>query len=312
MTDDQINYCIQNSKNLSARQLAKIVGVSSPTILNNMKKFGITFKSHKNNSNIEQFKNISNPRIAYFFGLLWADGYFITKKNNKVTGIGISLLEPDMIEVEKIIEGLFVYSAYLLRRKNRKPGKTIVLCDTLLAEFFKKINFKNKSFTFPDLNFIDKDCHQYFWRGYFDGDGHIDISGRLQVSGNIRFDWTEFLLLCKTLDTKDFIIRKYINSRNNNQFSSIRLDSESSNKFFNYIYKDNLDILLSRKYNKFIGITNDKLNKEISFGIRISLRKERKNDQYKLRIQNKTIGFFSSREEALIAGINYKNSNLQK
>jgi primase-polymerase (primpol)-like protein len=75
MTPLQLDFIKRHAKEYSTRDTSRILKINHNTIWYQAKKHGIKFERFFDNSNLEQFKNIETPEIAYFLGFLWAGDY---------------------------------------------------------------------------------------------------------------------------------------------------------------------------------------------------------------------------------------------
>ncbi len=106
MTKHQVDYIENHCRKLSCREIARNVGLTYNAVRTFCLKRNIRFPVFKNNGNIENFHDISDPGVAYLFGFLWADGY-LSWTNGKPSAIGIELLREDAIFIEQIFKKLF-------------------------------------------------------------------------------------------------------------------------------------------------------------------------------------------------------------
>lgn len=254
MTDNQIEFIGKNNRVLSCREIARKTGLNYNAVRDYCGKIGVSFSRYKNNGCVKKFENIVDKNAAYLLGFLWADG-FINYSAGRPSGIGVELLRKDATDIEPLFQKLFKkYGKYARTRGHRQPVITFVVCDVKLARFFiKKYQFDKKSMRFPDISeFIPEDLHVYFLRGYFDGDGYIDVS-RTAISATIGNDWTLFEATCKRYGVVTNKVRKYISPVTGHKFSEIRMNKASASLFLRFIYGSYpVDkIGLVRKYQKF-------------------------------------------------------------
>lgn len=263
MTEKQKQFILDNHTKYTCRELGRLLKI--PHLKYYTDKLGIKFSRHYNNSNINQFKQVIDPTIAYFLGFLWADASLISRtKNNKkyYNGINLELVKEDSLELESFIKGKFIYNLSERKRINRRPQRTISISDSKLAEYLISHGFERKSFAFSEslLQTIDNKVIHYFWRGYLDGDGYIGKSS-IQFSGNIDYEWSILINLLTELKIEKFSYRKYINQKTQHKFSAIIIPNKTHRKIFlEYVYQNyqNDKIGLKRKYkayyNQFVGL----------------------------------------------------------
>lgn len=265
ITTEQIEFIKLNHKTMTAREIGRKLNICNQKILRESKKFGIIFNRCYDNSNIEQFKNITNPKIAYFLGFCWADSTinYREKDKNRPCSIALELVKDDCDYVESVVKDLFKYSSYERQRPNRQPQKTIAIDDVRLAELLvKEMEFGEKSFKFPTnlLQRIPIALQHYFWRGLSDGDA--TFKQYFSIGENYDFDWSVFIDLLSKLNINTHFMRKYINPKTKHKFSSIRLRLKESCDLLDYFYsgyeKDSIG--LPRKYQVYLKVKQRVIN----------------------------------------------------
>lgn len=213
--------------------------------------------------------------ICYVLGYFWADGYISetkkpTKKNpdNIYYKISIEIVKEDgdcILEVFKKT-GL----DWKINERKRNNSERIQSCFSLSSfknnkrsmEFLNLLlssGYKNRSGShYQILKKIPKNFRKYWYRGFFDGDGCINVkkmknskSFRLYFYGPDVQDWSSIFELFKNLDIKykhQIISRKNGKHKSSHIVSSFRDDIV---KFFEYLYPNfKYDIGLYRKYEK--------------------------------------------------------------
>ena len=150
--------------------------------------------------------------------------------------------------------------------KQNKTGKDIIsfTCNNqYIGKFLEQNDYHIKSGASADkiLSKIPKKMQHYWWRGYFDGDGCVQISkqrkqcGQCSISITSCYDqnWS-FINLLEAKTNIKFNIRKYIRKDIYSKSSQITTSGRiNCLKFAHYIYKDygNDKIGFVRKYDKF-------------------------------------------------------------
>jgi len=137
------------------------------------------------------FKNVNIKETSYILGLLWADGWIEYKDNYSVN---IKLISDDFDNIEWIFYKLGNWKKYTRKSTTgHKQTTQFRLSGKELVDYLISIDYhtKNKSAT-KVLNTIPDDLKKYWWRGYFDGDGHINPHHpyRLGFSGPHNQDWS--------------------------------------------------------------------------------------------------------------------------
>jgi hypothetical protein len=249
LTTNQLQKIKKSSK--SCRNLAKHYKMSYNTFRSICLKNAITFSRYKNNGHSELFGVVSDKKIAYLLGLLWADGYILTNKS----GIGISMIRNDINDLLDVIPPKPIkFSCYFRQRKGKQPSKTVVINDKILVEMLnRKFSYDTKSNKFFDYNSIDERFYGDFLRGYLDGDGHIGKT-KVSFSACYNYDWTNMINLLKLLNIEEYKIRLYISKKGHKSSTFIVNRKANSKKLLDFIYSDFIynKIGLSRKFNAWV------------------------------------------------------------
>lgn len=93
--------------------------------------------------------------------------------------------------------------------------------------------------------------HYLFWRGYFDGDGTLESKKagvRLSVCSSFDQDWVSLIDLSKQLNIEKYRVDKCVYQKKHkcSKWTLERMNDVLI--FLNYIYQNNLNIKLERKY----------------------------------------------------------------
>lgn len=270
-------------------------------------------RKYKYNINENDIINITNEKIAYFLGFLWADGWVNKYSTN------IEIKRSDYEQLENVFE--FISDVPAKHTFPKGPGKeqsSICLCRKTISDFLIKNGYKNKSIISPKLILkkIPIKWHNYFWRGYFDGDGCLCIKNRTCVTfwGSINQDWSEIINLYKKLNIKYYDIRKYIRKNGKHKSSCIEIRHISEVlKLCEYMYKnyETDNIGLKRKFNIYLNCIEKsksiKTTKTSKYKSIIKLP----NGRWKSNVYNKVIkrehfiGYYNTEKLARSAQIKY-------
>lgn len=256
-------FCAEHLKrsNVSVRSRAQKLNLH----VNNMS--GIMLKCYakpndKYNVNADLFMTPTNPSVIYTMGLLWADGHVHIDKN--IREIELASAYPDGDEFYKILSSYGKWNYYRYpqaypKYKKLKDRITIKTNNRPLSSFLVGKGYKSKSTASADdiLKIIPQSLHHYWFRGLFDGDGHIHANGRkiqLTMSGPHTQAWDYFVRLLNELGVSHSIHLR-INSRGKSsvlQFGG----AKNAGKFLSFIYNgaEADKIYLRRKYNKWLEI----------------------------------------------------------
>lgn len=216
------------------------------------------------NVGINQFKNIKTPEISYILGLLWADGYIMSKGSYQ--RIILEMIRTDLDKLKFVFERTGDWTCHYRKRMNKQESCILKTSNRPLVSYFKDMDFDKKSFISPDnlLKKIPEKIKKYFFRGIIDGDGCFYINGNqkyLSIGGTYEQDWSYIEKLFKDLNVKYTIWKKENENIDGNitRSSIIEVATLSGIKLFGeYLYEnyevDNIG--LRRKYEKYLHIIN--------------------------------------------------------
>jgi intein/homing endonuclease len=247
-----VEYC---SKELN-RGLNSIRNKVRILKLNLSKELKVQIQS-KNSSKYEKIVfSLDKPEDLYIMGLIWADGYLHDTRNR---------LELYMVTEDfKPLEFLFNKNKWAIsyrERENKKPSTVLGLYQKSVCEQFREYGYTEKSLYGPKfLDKIPEKLKQYFFRGFFDGDGCFYISKdkvqkQCYLAGTYEQDWVWIEDMFKKLSI-DYNIKRKTQRNSTQKFSVVYIKKSSIKKFGDFIYENyELDgIGFHRKYNKFLEI----------------------------------------------------------
>lgn len=202
----------------------------------------------KNRINVSLFKNVNKKEIAYILGLLWADGHITFANNATKTPIVKHTSKPDDNETFQLIlkhsgnwNSFTTNNVGSFAKEKKKISINWVSCREL-GEFLIDNQYREK-YKSPNkiLQKIPNDLKQYWFRGYFDGDGSVTIKNRghhsVAFTGCNEQNWEFIISLFERIGIKNYRIR-IVQSRGGSS-SQIRITNKKDLiKFENYIYSD--------------------------------------------------------------------------
>lgn len=215
------------------------------------------------------FKVIKNPtpEFAYYLGWMWGDGTCRHKTNSYRQSLEIQ--KEDGLEIVKFFETFCTPSKTFRHRKNRKPTMNISLYDQILGQFLKENDYEEKSKKSPTkiLNFLPLELHEYWFRGFFEADGHASFREQtikgymlsvIQFYAPIHQDW-EFL--SNFLNKKNIEIKISKRERKSGQSSTASFcKKDQVLKFIECIFSKNIYMALQRKYQILMKMKNYIIN----------------------------------------------------
>jgi hypothetical protein len=205
--------------------------------------------------------NLNIKENIYLLGFIWADGWISKNK------ISMSLTEKDFNQIEPILKKFKINNFYKRQRFDSNgdlfgnPCKQFSIYNKNIVNFLLENDYKLKSYVSPIkiLKIIPEKLHYLFWRGYFDGDGCLYIGKKIELAfwSTIEQDWSEIIKLYKTLEINKYSIYKYKRKNGKHCSSVIRIGiSKDIKKICDYIYQNDLEIGLKRKYKKYKELLN--------------------------------------------------------
>lgn len=194
------------------------------------------------------------PYWAYILGFGWADGYVKSVKENH--RFSFSIVEKDGKDLEKIFDATKLnwrkYYAKAAKEGWQNQMSIMLLSKSACADLIS-LGLQQKHGTHAVcLNQLPVELQHLFWRGLFDGDGHISNrklkprAYRISFCSRYDQDWSALIELLNSLGCKirmEKTIRK-----NGNKYSKIHIENRVSiYRLLKYLYKDNIEISLGRK-----------------------------------------------------------------
>ena len=227
--------------------------------------------------NENYFKKIDTNEKAYWLGFLYADGC-ITRfyRNDKLKSMSLELTLQDddcdhLIKFKEALESNVPIQHRIISNKY-KSDRIVINCTSMCRDLIKLGCTPTKSLTleFPSSDIVPDEYLIDFIRGYFDGDGGVSYTEGVYYNKDRNKQYKQYSYVCYFCGNKQFLIRlKYVLECNDIKVSELREDkrskainiyiygNENIKKFKELIYANNC-VNLSRKYDKFFFIANNK------------------------------------------------------
>lgn len=243
----------------SPREVGEAFGVSNTSIRSLLRVRNLKIRSYseafkRTQVNEDYFENIDSEEKAYFLGLLYADGSVSSKIGKTV----INLKESDGYILERFKEAIG-YTGKLGTWKKKLPREN----QRVLGIYNKKIVedlirhgcTENKTFELDFPNNINQSLVLHFLRGFFDGDGCINIPKR--GGGRVRISFTSTENMCNGikiyLDSIGIEGSKVISPKKGKYSSDVikflTLERKEEIQKLMSSWYENTDLFLVRKYN---------------------------------------------------------------
>ena len=257
ITQKQIDYIVNNyvSNRKSTYDIANDLGISRVTVGNYLRENNIKISHQKYKFDEEYFKEIDTSNKAYFLGLIYADGCVYPLKNSlyiKLTKEDEYILEEFKKDI-KSTKPLYQRKSELIKGTSYigKAQSKIELNSKILIEDLKTLGVvQNKSLILTFPNYIPNKFMHDFIRGYFDGDGCIyNSQGRIMLN----FTGSEYFCkgLCSWLENNLNIKTKCKQDKRGKSWYLYIFRITDVLKFCNYIYQNEQELKLFRKFKKF-------------------------------------------------------------
>ena len=182
---------------LSTGKIAKIFNVSREAIRYRLHKLGTNVRSQKEactKYTLDKtfFNNINTEEKAYWLGFLTADGGIVGHQ------LVLSLKMADKEHIEKFrtaIKSNHPIKTVISKINNKNiPQPRLVISSMPIIRALKTLGVGEKKSLTVKPAILPKQFHMPYWRGIFDGDGHINISQKsrvMELTGN-QYILTEF------------------------------------------------------------------------------------------------------------------------
>jgi len=213
------------------------------------------------------FNFIDTPQKAYWLGFLYADG---NVRNNT---LALWLKGSDEQHIKKFADFLKITHNYIIKDEYKKkyPQVGLYIKSPNISDNLLKFGCPpRKSFILTYPEWLDKDLHSHFIRGYFEGDGCLTYGSK-----DIRRDWGWSLVgtkeMCegiKNIIEKELNITtniSYISKTQNNTYNLQKAGNEVILKILEWLYKDaEENIRLDRKYKRYQELKEQQTNRVFS------------------------------------------------
>jgi len=224
--------------------------------------------------NEDFFDSIDSEEKAYFLGFLYADG--CNHKSANFVTLGLEQTDKEiLIKLSRLI-----YKEnpeqHVKTQDRTHEGKGITAYITIhskhICEQLEKLGcMERKTFKIEYPEWLPKNLNRHFIRGYFDGDGSINVN--LKKGYSSTFKITSTLQFVKKIDE---IIRGDIDvhfcfykAKNSNVFDVSTSGNRQVVKILNWMYEES-EIYLQRKYKKYndLKLKNEETDELIIAGTR--------------------------------------------
>lgn len=261
-TADEVAELRQFYPTMGAKRMCNRFGRSHASVKLKARDLGLSFDKslpQYRDLDLSEFDNVTDPKVAYLLGFLWADGHV----NEAATISMVSFGKADYEDIKDIFTNPISWSVYEAHGDQRR----CVLGSKKLNLWLTNFDYRTKSGTSADkiITHIPEPLRHYWWRGYFDGDGCISlVKGRGKLAGSVSIsstfdqDWGFYERLCQQLCVPFRCLRtvgkKMKKDGTPMKYSCVYLSSiQSRRTFLDYIYQGN-QFGLSRKHHRYLNL----------------------------------------------------------
>ena len=234
-------------------EIGELLGYSKSTISKYLKNAGIKHKrdysKHRRNRigrhlvDEDFFEYIDTEAKAYFLGLMYSDGsvsnnkFYLKLKDEDVIIKFKEALKCDYPIRKTCYNG---YNAYTLEVSSKKS------CNHLIK--WGCVPNKTKIIQVPNIN---KDLYRHFIRGFFDGDGCLQLQDKIY---HCRFDLTSaskmFLEQVRPIISLHSLSNGYLGKETKYDVFHLNYSGHQVEMILDWLYKDS-KFYLKRKYDKY-------------------------------------------------------------
>lgn len=259
---------------VSAKNLGKKYSIDKRRVQKWARKNGVERsrnEAHRFTKFNEQFfDEIDTPEKAYWLGFFYADAYNCEQTNT----IHVTLSNKDKNHLKKLAKAINLPTHNIKTYNSKIEDKEYPTCTLRFYSKHMCNSLKEKgcpqakSFILTYPNWLNRDLHNHFIRGMFDGDGCL-----CKKISNNEWKWSLVStkeccekiqeIISKNLDL--FIKYHCISKTNNNTYELETSGNEKINQIMKWIYEDSTSIIrLDRKYKKYEELVNQQNNRKFS------------------------------------------------
>lgn len=254
---DRLVYLYQQGK--TQKEIADTLQIGEGVIRKEMKRRGLKMRTYEECNrryyrNSNYFDELSTPNQAYILGFIYADGNVFSSHNT----FTITLQDQDKYILDWMKEQFEYEGPVRLvplheKNPNYRNQYTLVINDEHFVQSLHNLGVVDKKslvLQFPD--FMPDELMPHFVRGYFDGDGTVNLDEKrhrctasivstYEMCEGFKKVLNNFGCACSIHKPTEYLHNTYIVCLHSNK---------STYLFSKWIYKD-ADMKLERKYKKF-------------------------------------------------------------
>lgn len=251
---------------LSMPKIAEKYNVSDALVLRYLKQQGIKSRSaeeahRKYPINEDFFDVIDTEEKAYFLGFLYAAGC----NHKDVNYISLSLDISDREILEKLVVLIYkekpLCHVKISDRTKEKKGITsyFTINSKHICKQLEKLGcMQAKTFLIEYPNWMPEDLHRHFIRGYFDGDGGLNINTKKWQGSSLKITSThQFITRIKELIESQIDIHfSYYKAKNSDVYDIAISGDRTVRNMLEWMY-DHATIYMKRKYDLYLKLLEE-------------------------------------------------------
>lgn len=278
---DKIDIAVEeymNNENITLQALEDKYDITRLTISKHLKKMKVAIRNplRKYTYNENYFEIIDTEDKAYWLGFLAADGAINEHKHYKTVELGLAAV--DTSHLEKFVVSIDGEKEMVKNRITKSKGKeypscrVTVNCTKMANDLIDKGITPRKSHTLQFPTFLPDSLIKHFMRGYFDGDGGVQVRNgttlAINILGNEDF-LTDYL---KKLSQLLGVPIQKMYSKSTSNVKTIYYYGKNAAKILDFFY-GNAFVYLDRKYDKFYKLKKAIKEKEEEKSVQLNLFK---------------------------------------
>lgn len=262
------------NENITLQALEDKYGVTRVTISKHLKKLKVEIRNplQKYTYNENYFKTIDTEEKAYWLGFLAADGAINEHKHDKKVELGLAAV--DKPHIEKFVAAIDGEKEMVKDHISKSKGKeypscrVTVNCTKMANDLIDKGITPRKSHTLQYPTFLPEDLIKHFMRGYFDGDGGVQVRNGTTLAINILGNEDFLADFSNKLNQLLGVPIQKMYSKSTSNVKTIYYYGENAAKILDFFYK-NATVYLDRKRDKFYKLK--KTLKEKGMSLQLNL-----------------------------------------
>lgn len=261
-SEKDLNFLKENYTKFSNQELSEKLNRTKSAIQLKISRLGLK-REDKYSYDKNFFENIDTEEKAYWLGFIYADGYVQKNTEKRNYELGIELQIGDINHLKKFNKSIKGNLEVKTKEKFDKRYNhfnthcIIRLYSTKIVNDLINLGvIPNKSHVIKFPN-IRKDLEIHFIRGFFDGDGCLQLDKKRK---HHRFDFAcasiDFVNTLREKIYNNYCINSYIVQEKSGIYR-LNIRGLTNSYLFGKLLYENANIYLDRKYKKFYDIVND-------------------------------------------------------